>query len=489
MITLQKRSSIKRKAKELALRVASPALFAHHASEGKFRLPKHIKFWDKIARKACLGRGAEITIFQSPPRHGKTEYFSKWLPAWYAGRFPKQYIISTSYGMKLARKNSRIARELFRQHSQEYFFTSLSKHIKTAEEWETEEGGGLVASGTHGAIAGKGANLFIIDDYLKDSRDALSGTIKDDQWEWFQSTALTRLEPDANMIIVGTRWADDDLIGRIQRAIEEGNFDRTVEIYNLPALALDNDPLGRSPGEALWPSRYSRKRLEAIRDSSESYWFSSLFQGIPGKYGPAEFNPSYFTKDIWVKSMPDSSEVMAMAIDSSKGRDQKKGDYAAALIGGISGGKIYVSGLVERLPVSSLVDYIIESYDQLPLAGIGLEENANQYLIGEIAEERYRGIDNLPIIEINNSIDKTLRICRLEPYFRKDLFRFVDTPDMRLLINQLRDFPTAKFDDGPDALEMLTRVFNYLLGYIDDPSKDMPIKTETLVNDTYLTAA
>lgn len=487
-ITLQKRSSIKRKAEDLVKATISPGVFANHASQGRFRLPKHIKFWDKITRRACLGRGAEITIFQSPPRHGKTEYFSKWLPTWYVGKFPANRVISTSYGMKLARKNSRSARELFREFAGDYFFTGLSKYIRTAEEWETREGGGVVASGTHGAIAGKGANLFIIDDYLKDSRDALSGTIKDDQWEWFQSTALTRLEPGANMIIIGTRWADDDLIGRILRAMEEGEFDRDVEVINLPALALDNDPLGRFPGQALWPSRYSRRRLEKIRASSEAYWFSSLFQGIPGKYGPTEFDPSYFHKGIWVKEFPEAAELHAMSIDSSKGRDQKKGDYAAPLIGGISGGKIYVSGKVARMPVSSLVDYMIENYETYPLAGIGLEENANQYLIGEIAHERYQGIDELPIIEINNQVDKTMRICRLEPYFRKDLIRFVDTPDMRLLVQQLRDFPTATYDDGPDSLEMLTRVFNYLLGYIED-TRDKPIKTETLINDSYLAAA
>lgn len=218
-----------------------------------------------------------------PPRHGKTELLLHAI-AWWLSRHPEQICTYISYAAEFAQRKSKRAMELARKAK-----VPLAGDIQRASYWQTGVGtGGMMATGIGGIITGEGSNLMIIDDPTKNREEAESVTIRNKNWDWFTSTAMTRVEPGGSVIVVHTRWHDDDLIGRLAK-------DRGWEYVNLPAIAQKNDPLGRRPGATLWPSRWPLKELKARRQEVGEYDWASMFQGMPRPKGGRLFKePQYY---------------------------------------------------------------------------------------------------------------------------------------------------------------------------------------------------
>lgn len=276
---------------ELAL--TSPADYAQHCWPAYVR-PRHIEVLNEALVQLCTGqlrrpdngepyRGMIITM---PPRHGKSELISRFTPAWYTTRWPNRRVILASYESDFASSWGGKARQLILDHPE--LGVRLDPSTQSKSHWAIEgHRGGMDTAGAGGPITGKGADLFIIDDPFKSNEDADSELQREKIWDWYLSTALSRLEkditdPDAPppvMLLVQTRWHQDDLAGRL--------LDHEPEQwlhFNLPALAVDGDLLGRSPGEPLWPEKYDLKALTLIRESQESQglrWWSSLYQQNP----------------------------------------------------------------------------------------------------------------------------------------------------------------------------------------------------------------
>jgi predicted phage terminase large subunit-like protein len=186
--------------------------------------------------------------------------------------------MSISYGSELATDFSLKVRDTLQNEDLHHLLrTRIRQDKKRVDRWLTPQGGGLTAAGIGGPLTGRGADLLLIDDYIKNAEDSLSIPQLKKTWEWFKSTAFTRLEPGASLIILATRWNQADLIGRALRDMPHENW----KVINLPALAEANDPLGRAPGEALWPERYSRERLLKIKEALGTYWWSAMYQQSP----------------------------------------------------------------------------------------------------------------------------------------------------------------------------------------------------------------
>ncbi len=183
-----------------------------------------------------------------------------------------------SYGLDLATDFSVKVRDMFMNEDNHHLLrTRLNRNKLKVDRFLTTEGGGVTAAGVGGIITGRGADYLFIDDYIKNAEAALSETQKEKDWEWFKSTAYTRLEPNGSIIILATRWAQDDLIGRCLTEMPEENW----ELINLPALAEQNDPLGREEGEALWPERYPREVLLRTKAALGNYWWQAMYQQNP----------------------------------------------------------------------------------------------------------------------------------------------------------------------------------------------------------------
>lgn len=250
--------------------------------------PRYVVY-DHCARLiAALQRVADgdlqrLMVFM-PPRHGKSETVSRLFPAYYLLRHPERFVGLASYGADLAYTLSRAARDFYGSGGGQ-----LHQAARAVRHWQTTAGGGLWAAGVGGPMTGKGFHLGIIDDPLKDAEEASSAAIRQKQKDWYASTFSTRMEPGAAIVVLQTRWHEDDLSGHLL-AIEQDEPEHW-HLIDMPALAegarpdlppsctLEGDV--RVPGAALCPERYSAERLQKIRGRIGSYYFDALYQQRP----------------------------------------------------------------------------------------------------------------------------------------------------------------------------------------------------------------
>ena len=245
-----------------------------------------------IAHKLEQVEKGEITrlIICMPPRHGKSELASRRFPAWYLGRNPSEQIIAASYNADLANDFGREVRNIV--NSQDYknvFDVELAQDSKAANRWHTSKKGMYVAAGVGTAVTGRGANILLIDDPFKDRQEADSELQRQRVWDWYTSTAYTRLMQKGAIIVINTRWHDDDLTGRLLEAQLNGGDKWEV----LSLSAIDDD------GNALWPTDYPISRLEQIKGVLPSRDWNSLYQQDPipdeGEYFKTEWFLEYDT--------------------------------------------------------------------------------------------------------------------------------------------------------------------------------------------------
>ena len=225
-------------------------------------------------------------IITFPPRHGKSELSSKRFPAWYVGRDPYRYVAVCTYNQTFAEDIGRQVRAIIRQpaYAQAFPGVTLRKGSTASDRLETEEGGALYFLGRGGTITGRGADLLIIDDPIKNSEEARSETVRNSLWDWFQNDISSRFMTDTGaMIVIQTRWHEDDLVGRLTDPTNphyDADEAAKWKIINIPAIAEENDVLGREPGQPLWPERFGIDYLENFKRTNPR-GFSALYQQKP----------------------------------------------------------------------------------------------------------------------------------------------------------------------------------------------------------------
>jgi predicted phage terminase large subunit-like protein len=306
-------------------------------------------------------------------------------------------------------------------------------------------------------------------------RYAIFATVRQNHWDWYQSVARTRLEPGAAIVLIMTRWSEDDLAGRLLKQQEEGG--EPWEVLRMPAIyeGGDPDPIGRKVGEALWPERWPLAALEKTRATLEPYWWLALYQQVPGPEGATEWPASYFNwPGFWFSHWPDDDDLMCkvLALDPSKGKDAKEGDYRAWIkLARDREKKLYVEADLRRdrsaeAMAREAVDYVADWHPDR----LALEANGFQELLWPLFkhESRARQVP-LPIDAkslLVNTVSKEARIRRLGPYLFQRQMRFKwDSAGTRLLVEQLRQFPVGDHDDGPDALEQALRL---MIGLVNE---------------------
>ncbi len=238
-----------------------------------------------IAEKLEAVERGEIKrlMIQCPPRHGKTELASRRFPAWFMAKHPELDLISASYGSELATDFGRDVRNIVDSPEYRCLFPKikLAADSQAKDRWNISGGGGYVAAGVGTSITGRGANLFIIDDPIKDRATAESETYRNAVWDWYRSVAYTRLQPDAAIVLIQTRWHSDDLAGRLLSAEDEGTGDQWEKLI-LPAI--------NEHGEALWPEAYDSDNLKQIRAVIGEMDWASLYEQKPRPSGGSFFS-------------------------------------------------------------------------------------------------------------------------------------------------------------------------------------------------------
>ncbi|MFH9425951.1 terminase large subunit domain-containing protein [Streptomyces sp. NPDC017529] len=259
----------------------SPGALAAVLTEGREKQAPHLDLIDGVFQRIAAGERLQVMLTM-PPRHGKSQRASRWGPLWYLRRHPTHRVMLASYGADLADDHGRWVRDQLREYAPTLGIR-LDDGSRAASRFDLEQPrgssvrGGMVTAGVGGALNGKGFSLGIIDDPFKGSDDANSPTQRERVWNWYQSVFYTRRAPGASIILINTRWHENDLSGRILET-EPENW----TLIDLPALALsETDPLGRHPGQALWPEQYDEAELARThRAVGERVWWA-LYQQQP----------------------------------------------------------------------------------------------------------------------------------------------------------------------------------------------------------------
>lgn len=213
--------------------------------------------------------------------------------AYALGKNPAALVVLASYAEKLAIKNARAVRDILTSTRYQTIFpgTRLRFDKASEKEMQTTAGGGVLAVGVGGGLTGRGADYLFADDLVKDMEEAKSQSRLEDIFQWFVSVARTRLMPGGKIFIVMTRWSEMDVVGRIVKLVQSGQFGEDWYRLRLPALAEKNDPLGRAEGDALWPSWYPRESLLPIQQLAPKI-FEALYQQNPTSSEEKLFNRS-----------------------------------------------------------------------------------------------------------------------------------------------------------------------------------------------------
>jgi len=300
----------------------NPGDFAAHLSGGEWKHAKHLDF---LSNKLQLleQRKLRRIMVSMPPRHGKSLLINTYTPVWWLTRHPRDCVILAGYGEMFAREWGGKVRDKILEHSEQLNLL-IDKETTAADNWRLTSGGSMISVGVGGALTGRGANLLIIDDPIKNEQEAASQVYRDRMWDWWQATSSTRLEPWACVIVVATRWHEDDLLGRIEK-----NNDGSWEIVKIPAIAEEGDVLGRGIGEPLWPERFvDDPNYEIRKATSGPYWWTALFQQRPSPPGGG-----VLMRDDWqfYSELPNNCDQMIQCWDLAM-KDKVTSDFTVGQV-------------------------------------------------------------------------------------------------------------------------------------------------------------
>lgn len=384
-----------------------------------------------------------------PPRHGKSELASIRFPAWVLGKDPNRKVVTASYGSDLASDFGFQTRNLV--DSKEYkavFNTRLAKDSKSKGFWHTSGEGYYLSVGVGSALTGKGADLLLIDDPHKDREEADSPTQRQKVHKWYTSTARTRMSANGAIILIQTRWHDDDLYGRI--------VDEDWHTLDLPAIAR-KDEEERQEGDALWANRFDVDTLQEIKKDVGGYDWSALYQGVPIDEESQEFKKKWFQTRDWEEVV--GIQTRCFITVDTRGSDKVKDgeDYIGITVNfvDISNAWNLISYRV-KFTGKDFVEHLFSLYDTYDPEKIGIEKTSyTEGLKPFMEQEMDRRNKYLPIEELSHRRTmKETRIRGLIPrYEMKKVFHIKQDGKNTCadLEAELLRFPKSAHDDTMDS--------------------------------------
>lgn len=434
---------------------ATPVTFAMHATRSHrrpYRAPPHILLANRVICET-IWKGNGRLLIMWPPRHGKSWLVSRFLPAWFLGCYPDRRVILTSYEAGFAAKWGGQVRDLLAEHGGVFGGVTPSIGSRARNTWVIDRHeGGMETAGVGGAITGKGADLLIIDDPVKNAQQAHSATYQDRSWEWWQSTASTRLEPGATVIVMATRWHERDLLGRL----EAGDDGEPWTVIRIPAIAEENDPLGRELGEALWPDRYSDQRLAEIRRRVGDYWWSALYQQRPSPAEGGVFKRSdlrYYRRvgDWIIEREGETVNIRTLTrfitVDLAAS-ERTSADWTVAAVWGTDNeSRLYLLDIIRLRTSTDHERVLAESYSKWSPSWVGIESVAFQLtLVQNMSRKGY------PIRELKADRDKLSRALVAQArYSQHAVFHPFHADWLGEYEDELLAFPNGAHDDQVDT--------------------------------------
>lgn len=408
---------------------------------------------EKFSADVAAGKSPRL-ILMLPPRIGKSELGSIQFPAWHLGKHPDHEVISCSHTSGLAEKFSRQVREQLRNPVyQSIFDTRLDPDQQNATGWRTTRGGGLLPAGVGGGIVGNGAHVLVIDDPVKNATEAESETSREGVWEWYTTSAYSRLAPGGGVLVIMQRWHDDDLSGRLERygALGEGDV---FEVVRYP-MEAEEDEIYRLKGDPLHPARYDKEACERIKRVVPPRVWAALYQ-----QNPVATDGEYFTRQMlkWFIGPPPRGLHVYAAFDFAIGKGERN-DYTVGVVVGIDEDEnMYLLDMRRgRWDSFEIVHQILDVHKVWSPRAIGVEHGQIKMAIGPFLEQR---ISEERLYDINiqelktGKRDKEMRARAIQGrmHQHKVLFPKDAAWEVDDLINELLRFPGGVHDDAVDAL-------------------------------------
>jgi hypothetical protein len=427
-------------------------------------------FHEEVARALEAVERGEIKrlMIEMPPRHGKTEEVSVKFPAWLLGRHPDWPVIDASYASDLSEKSSSACRDLVRseRYAQVFPLLRVKGDTKAKAFWQVEQGekdtqdyvsgGSYQAVGVGGAATGFGAKILVVDDPVKNREEADSEVMRQKVWEWYSSVARTRLEKDGAIILIMTRWHEDDLAGR---CLATGQHWHRI-CY--PAIAEEDEAV-RKKGDALWPNKYPVAALEDIRaDVDERTWYA-LYQQQPKKSDKMSFDPAWFPTftldDVRGKIL--NRYAMIDVADTKK----SGADWTGVVVGDWSvDDKWYLPHIKRhRVNIKGLIELIFWVWVNWTPLAIGIEKKAFEDQVKPLLDDEAvkRGIYPVVVQLEDGGRSKQARITgalqgRAE--HKRILLQAEPVDDTEAFKTELWSFPRGRWDDLIDAAAYMEQI-------------------------------
>jgi predicted phage terminase large subunit-like protein len=416
-----------------------------------FKVGPHHKKLAQIFKDVVEGKKKRV-IINIAPRMGKSEFSSYLFPAFFLGNFPNKKIIMGTHTAGLSEDFGRRVRNLLDSDEYKELFpaTAVADDQKAAGKWSTSQGGQYYAAGVGGALAGRGADLFVIDDpHSEQDVKTNSRLAFDTAWSWFQTGPLQRLMPGGAIIIIMTRWSLLDLTGKLIDYQTKNPDAIPWEIVELPAILYENSDKEKS----LWPEQWPLESLKATKASLDPRYWNAQYMQQP----TADSAAIVSRKDwrIWPADDPPPCEYVIQSWDTAF-ETKNNSDYSACTTWGVfyneeendSPQIILLDAFKDRMAFPDLKQTALKHYKEWePDAFIVEKKAAGAPLIQEL---RNMGI---PVDEFSPSRgnDKMVRVNAVADLFRSGKVWAPDTRWAREVIEEMAAFPVGEHDDYVDT--------------------------------------
>jgi predicted phage terminase large subunit-like protein len=387
-------------------------------------------------------------IIEAPPRHGKTESASRRLPSYLMGKYPGTQVVCSTYNQDFANDIGRDVRHIVKQPEYtDVFDATLRQDSKAADRFHLDNGSMYVAVGRGSGLTGRGMHYGIVDDPLKDRKEAESQRTRDELWDWFRAVFYTRQMPNCNILIMNTRWHTDDLTGRVLE--QEGDKWHRL---TLPAIADEGQP----HESALWPEWYPLETLYDIRATIGPRDWLALYQQSPTSEEGTLFKADWYR--VRYTSRPANLNIY---MSGDFGTIAGGGDFTELAVWGVDeGGQVYVLDWWHGQASTDVwIDQLLtmaEIYEPLEFIGeMGLIRRSVEPLLN--TEMRRRNIYVSCVWLPHNTGNKTAMGRPFQGMSAMGNVHFPNAPWADRVIDQLVKFPDDKYDDAADACFLFGR--------------------------------
>lgn len=433
---------------------SSYAAYCYFVHKGKWIDTKFHRFLaDKVQTfvETVTGNPYDILVLSTPPQHGKSMTVTETFPSWYEGKYPDRRCIVACYNDDFAGKFGRRNKTKIDEYGQFIFNISLCKSSDRDIEI-TEHGGSIITRGIMSGITGNSGDLIIIDDPVKNRQEADSVTYRERLWEEWQNSIKTRTQAGTKIIIIQTRWHEDDLAGRVIR--NENN----VEVVNLPVEAEENDILGRNVGDALCPeigkdNKWLKEFKASYTDGMRAW--NALFQGRP-----TSEQGNIFKREWWkyYDSLPENIPLKVISVDATF-KDNADSDFVAIEVWGKLNADFYLIDLLKRrmdFPETlKAIKYMNGKYPDRH--SILIEDKANGPAIIAMLKHEISGI--IPITPTESKIARANAVTGIVESGNVYLPRYSDFTNE--FVEEHASFPNGVNDDLVDSCTQFLNKYKF----------------------------